>query len=211
MAKRRTARLPDEDGEAVENKGGRTRARIKAAFAQLLTQKSFAAITISDICRTSDITVGGLYFHFASQDELLDEVMREYSEDLGSALDRSIQAGRGARLAAAVCAAFVAAYEERTGLARAFQQLRRTRDSYAARWRAISGPRIDRLAVLLALERPDLSAAKAKFLAHALITMIVSQLDLAYVYAGRHRSEAGGDAAKGLTVLWRRMIDAKRP
>ena len=81
------------------NKGERTRHRIKAGFAALLERKSFASITIAEICRESDITVGGFYFHFASQDELLNEVMWEYSDGLGQALDEALKAGSGGRVA----------------------------------------------------------------------------------------------------------------
>lgn len=191
------------------NKGERTRARIKEAFCELLARKSFASLTISDICRTADITVGGLYFHFASQDALLDEVMWEYVDELGRALDEAMEA-KGERLADSVCAALVGAYQERNGLARTFQQLRRMRAAYAERWRAIIGPRIVRMAAILSRKRPDLSASKTMFLAHALMTMTVSQLDLAYVYGDRHRTILPEAAlTEKLVVLWHRMVDGR--
>ncbi len=197
--------------EERSNKGERTRARVKIAFSELLARKSFAAITISDICRTSDITVGGFYFHFANQDALLEEVMWEYADELGLALDRAMEAA-DARLANAICAALVSAYQEQNGLARSFQQLRRTRAEYAARWRAVMGTRIVRLAVLLSRERPDLSPSKVTFLAHALITMVLSQLDLAYVYVDRRQTaEKRAVLEEKLAQLWSRMVHAENP
>lgn len=194
------------EGRGGDNKGERTRVRIRSAFSELLARKSFAAITISDICRNADITVGGLYFHFSNQDALLDEIMREYGDDLGRALD-SAMAAEDADLASSICAALVCAYQERNGLARTFQQLRRTRPEYAARWREITDPRIAQLATILARERPDLSAQKAAFLAHALITMVVSQLDLTFVYVDRSRAVVTAAAlTKNLALLWRRMV-----
>lgn len=197
------------DERLAGNKGERTRARVKTALCELLARKSFAAITISDICRTADITVGGFYFHFANQDALLNEVMWEYVDELGAALERAINA-KGKSLAASVCAALVSAYQERSGLARAFQQLRRTRTEYAVRWRETMGPRIVRLAETLSEERPDLSDSKSMFLAHALITMAVSQLDLAYVYVERHKAaDVRVALTEKLVLLWRRMVDAE--
>jgi AcrR family transcriptional regulator len=195
------------------NKGERTRHRIKTGFAGLLERKSFASITIAEICRESDITVGGFYFHFASQDELLNEVMWEYSDSLGQALDEALKAGSGGRLASAFCNAFLIAYESQNGLARAFQQLTRMRLDYAARWRAANEPRIASLADILQGERPELKPDKARFLAHALVTMVMSQLDLTYVYRGperRHVKPVREDVARNLVALWTRMTDVKR-
>jgi AcrR family transcriptional regulator len=193
------------------NKGERTRARVKTAFCELLARKSFAAITISDICLTGDITVGGFYFHFANQDALLNEVMWEYADELGLALDKAME-GAGSQLANTVCAALVSTYQEQNGLARSFQQLRRMRAEYAARWRTVMGPRIARLAVILRQERLELSSLKATFLAYALVTMALSQLDLAYVYVDRRQADERQAVLTGkLALLWRRMVDAESP
>ncbi len=102
------------------NKGERTRGRIKEVFAELLENKSFASITIADICRASDVTVGGFYFHFVSQDELLNEVMWQYADDLMRVVDAAIIDGPRTPLAVSVCSAFLRAYAAQSGLARRF-------------------------------------------------------------------------------------------
>jgi AcrR family transcriptional regulator len=193
-------------------KGERTKQRIKAAFAELLAARGFASITIADICRTSDITVGGFYFHYASQEDLLDEVMAEYIETLVGDFDAAIDDRRGAALAEAVCGAFLKAYSEQMGLARTFQQLTRMRADYAARWRAASEAGMRRLGASLAAERPDLAPDRALFLAYALVTMIMSKLDLVYVYrdrSGKTAVAAPAALARDLTRLWRRMADER--
>jgi AcrR family transcriptional regulator len=190
-------------------KGERTRQRIKDGFAELLERKSFASITIADICRTADITVGGLYFHFPSQEELLDEVMAEYVAALTQNLETALEADA---LAEAVCEAFIETYAQKVGLARTFQQLTRMRADYAARWRTASAQALARLTDRLAAERPELAPDKAAFLAYALVTMIVSKLDLVYVYSDRS-SAAGRSAHAALSAqlpqLWRRMSAAE--
>jgi AcrR family transcriptional regulator len=188
-------------------KGERTRQRIKAAFAELLEGKTFASVTIADICRTADITVGGFYFHFASQEELLDEAMAEYVTALIRDLDGALETA-GEALAEAVCGAFLSAYSERVGLARTFQQLTRMRADYAVRWQSASGPAMQRLAEWLAGDRADLAPDQATFLAYALVTMIMSKLDLVYVY--RDPSIAATAPSRPalsseLPALWRRM------
>ncbi|HWE99312.1 MAG TPA: TetR/AcrR family transcriptional regulator [Caulobacteraceae bacterium] len=192
-------------------KGERTRQRIKGAFADLLERKSFASITIADICRTSDITVGGLYFHFPSQEELLDEVMAEYVAALASGLEAALE---DEAFAEAVCAAFLEAYSRKIGLARTFQQLTRIRSDYAVRWRAASERSLQRLAQRLGAERADLAPDKSRFLAYALITMITSKLDQAYVYRDRSDAATGPSRAAlsaELPELWRRMAAAGSP
>jgi AcrR family transcriptional regulator len=184
-------------------KGERTRQRIKAAFAGLLERKSFASVTIADICRTSDITVGGLYFHFPSQEQLLDEVMAAYVARLVGDLEAALEE---TQLANAVCSAFLKAYSETAGLAGAFQQLTRLRPDYALRWRTASELTLLRLAERLRASRVDLSADRATFLAYALVTMIMSRLDLVYVYRGRSASAAAPATLHAeLAELWRRM------
>jgi AcrR family transcriptional regulator len=195
-------------------KGERTRQRIKAAFADLLGAKSFTSVTIADICRTSDITVGGFYFHFASQEALLDEVMAEYLEALVGDFDAALEGDGRGDLAAAVCGAFLKAYSERIGLARTFQQLTRMRSDYALRWRLASEAEMEKLAARLRAERLDLAPDPARFLAYGLITMIISRLDLVYVY--RDRSEAAAATSPAalageLAELWRRMAASQEP
>jgi AcrR family transcriptional regulator len=151
-------------------KGERTRRRIKSAFAELLDGKGFASVTIADICRTADITVGGFYFHFASQEELLDEAMAEYAAALLGDLEAALEDG-GADLAEAVCEAFLEAYCDRAGLARTFQQLTRMRSDYALRWRTASRSVMQKLAERLGVERADLAPDQAAFLAYALVTI----------------------------------------
>jgi AcrR family transcriptional regulator len=196
------------EGPRQNNKGERTRQRIKDSFSELLEIKAFTSVTIADICRTSDITVGGFYFHFASQEDLLDEVMAEYVAWLIGDLDEALAEGR-TDAAAGVCRAFLKAYAERSGLARTFQQLTRMRSDYALRWRSASAPAIARLGEILRAERPDLSGERARFLAYALVTMIISKLDLVYVYreaAGDPRRPTRAGLERDLSQLWARMV-----
>jgi AcrR family transcriptional regulator len=193
----------------ASKKGDRTRERIKSAFSHLLDGKSFASVTIADICQTSDITVGGFYFHFGSQEELLDEVMVEHLARLVADVEAALAGAEGDAVAAAVCGAFVSAYSERSGLARTFQRLTRMRADYAARWRQASASTIVQLGGKLEAERPELAPQRTRFLAYALITMIVSKLDQVYVYKdhiGDRRGGRAGDLERNLVTTWLRMV-----
>jgi len=193
----------------ASKKGDRTRERIKSAFSHLLDGKSFASITIADICQSADITVGGFYFHFGSQEELLDEVMVEHLARLVADVEAALAGADGDAVVAAVCRAFVSAYSERSGLARTFQRLTRMRADYAARWRQASAPTIVQLGAKLEAERPELAPPRARFLAYALITMIISKLDQVYVYKEYMGSKPGGRSdglERDLVTIWLRMV-----
>jgi len=199
--------------DAAEKKGARTRRRIKDAFAVLLERKSFASITVTDICRSAEMTVGGLYFHFKSQDALLDEVMHEYAEALWRRADHVRKETGSIRQARAICEVFLKGYELAPGVARAYHQLTRTRPDYTQAWRADSEPRITELVALLRGDRPDMAPRKARFLAYALVTMIVSQLDLAF--SPRERTKTimrapRSEILQNLMLLWTRMVAADR-
>lgn len=199
--------------DAAVNKGARTRRRIKDAFAQLLEHKSFASITVTDICRSAEMTVGGLYFHFKSQEALLDEVMVEYAEALWKRIDHALRESGSARQARGVCEAFLKGYELQPGVARAYHQLTRTRADYTQAWRVASEQRITVLATSVRGDRAEIAPRKARFLAYALITMVMSQLDLAFHPRERGRPSAQAPRAEvlqRLILLWTRMVAAER-
>lgn len=199
-------------GAAVK-KGARTRRRIKDAFATLLDKKSFASITVTEICRSAEMTVGGLYFHFKSQETLLDEVMAEYAEGLWKRVDHALKEAGFARQGRALCEAFFKTYELQPGVARAYHQLTRARLEYTQAWRTESEPRIAALAATVRGDRPEMLPRKARFLAYALMTMIVSQLDL--IFSPRERARTSAQAARGevlqrLVLSWSRLVTAER-
>lgn len=194
---------------AAVTKGDRTRRRIKDAFAALLEKKSFASITVTEICRSAEMTVGGLYFHFKSQEALLDEVMAEYAEALWKRVDQAMKEIGFARQGRAVCEAFFKTYELQPGVARAYHQLTRARSEYTQAWRAASESRIAALAATLHGDRSEILPRKARFLAYALFTVTVSQLDLAF--AARERGRVGrGEALQRLVLSWSRLAAVER-
>jgi AcrR family transcriptional regulator len=161
-------------------KGERSRRRIAEAFVLLLETKSLDRVTITDICAAAGMTVGGFYFHFKSQEELVQAVMADHLGVLGAAWDRSLEAGEASACVAALCAAFLDAWSRRNGLSRAFQQLVLTRPEYALGWRSMMADRRRRLALLLVQQAGG--PVRALFLAHAVVTLITSMLNVIYVF-----------------------------
>jgi AcrR family transcriptional regulator len=140
------------DGRAlrVQARSIATRQQILAAAATLFREQGYKATTLRDIAKQLGMGAGSLYYHFASKDEILQEVL-----DLGiGAIDRAVGASLDAmpeadpleRLREALRAATGAlldATDYTTAYVRIYNQLPRAvkrldhplRQSYMARWR----------------------------------------------------------------------------
>ncbi len=81
-----------------------TRETIQFATIELFHRKGYFATSISDIARACGIQKSGLYYYFASKEELLYRILETTMTDLMSSLHHSLQAITGveARMRAAV-------------------------------------------------------------------------------------------------------------
>ena len=61
-----------------------TRMVIKDALLELLKEKAFSAITITDICRIAEINRGTLYLHYKNISEILDELFDDALKNIDS-------------------------------------------------------------------------------------------------------------------------------
>jgi AcrR family transcriptional regulator len=152
-----------------------TRARILAAAAELFARHGYAAASVRDIARDVGVTVGTIYVHFAAKDRLLVAVYAEGVEQISGRVDAAVAGERGPwqRLQAAVAAhlevllsaaafARVIARVLPGDVPEAARDLRRLRDGYEQRFRALVGalelereadPRLLRLMLLGALNQ----------------------------------------------------------
>jgi AcrR family transcriptional regulator len=60
----------------------RTRARILRAAAEVFDEQGFAAASLSKIVKRAGVTMGAVYFHFSSKEELATAVMAEQAADV---------------------------------------------------------------------------------------------------------------------------------
>jgi AcrR family transcriptional regulator len=143
----REGRIPRVQARSIE-----TRQQILSAAATLFREQGYKATTLRDIAKQLDMGAGSLYYHFASKDEIIHEVL-----DLGiSAIDRAVGAALDAvpdappleRLRVAIRAATGAlldASDYTTAYVRIYNQLPRSvkrlddprRQSYMERWRQL--------------------------------------------------------------------------
>ena len=127
-----------------------TRQRILAVAAQCFADGGYAATSIRDIARHVGVTVGAIYVHFPSKEALLVAVYERGVRSIGEAVDQALSepADSWGRLEAAV-RAHLETLSNNDGFARVIVRvtpsdvadvgpdLRRLRDSYEARFRAL--------------------------------------------------------------------------
>ncbi|WP_405392654.1 TetR/AcrR family transcriptional regulator [Streptomyces sp. NBC_01102] len=79
--------------ELKQQRSARTRAAILRAGAEVFAEAGFAGASVSRIARRADLTLGALYFHFQSKEELAREIMRAQPTQVPVAPDaRGLQA-----------------------------------------------------------------------------------------------------------------------
>lgn len=65
----------DDDERSASAKSAATRRRILDAAALVLGRKGFSGTRLADIAKVADMQAGSIYYHFASREELVAEVM----------------------------------------------------------------------------------------------------------------------------------------
>lgn len=76
-------KLTSRDIKAVE-----TKLRIFQAAYKLISEKEYENVSISDICKTADVSTGAFYHHYKSKDDILLEIYNQadkhYNQSLSS-------------------------------------------------------------------------------------------------------------------------------
>ncbi|MDJ0382874.1 ScbR family autoregulator-binding transcription factor [Streptomyces sp. G-G2] len=68
--------------QARQARAIRTREKILRAAAEVFDEHGFSGASMNKIVRTADTTMGAMYFHFASKEEIAKAVMAEQATDL---------------------------------------------------------------------------------------------------------------------------------
>src|ERR1700760_1924042 len=95
------------------------RAELLAIAAQLFAERGLRATTVRDIADAAGILSGSLYHHFDSKESMVDEILRNFLDDLFRRYDAIVAQGLGPRgtLEAVVVASFEAIGEHNAAVA----------------------------------------------------------------------------------------------
>lgn len=64
-----------------------TRQAIKETFLELLKQKSFTKITVTEICKTAEINRGTFYLHYYDIHDVLADIFNDMAQDMPTAVE----------------------------------------------------------------------------------------------------------------------------
>jgi AcrR family transcriptional regulator len=64
-----------DDDAVAESKSALTRSRILDAAAQVLSERGYAGLRLSDVAAVADLQAPAIYYYFQSRDDLIEEVM----------------------------------------------------------------------------------------------------------------------------------------
>ena len=64
-----------------------TRQTIKETFLELLKQKNFTKITVTEICKISEINRGTFYLHYYDIHDVLEDILNDIAQDLKTTVE----------------------------------------------------------------------------------------------------------------------------
>ena len=64
-----------------------TRQTIKDTFLELLNQKSFTKITVTEICKNAEINRGTFYLHYYDIHDVLSDILNDMTQDMLTTVD----------------------------------------------------------------------------------------------------------------------------
>lgn len=66
---------------------------LKEAFMELLAEKPYESITVSDVARKADLNRGTFYAHFDNVDDLMRSVMSDTADTISEFLSKAVESG----------------------------------------------------------------------------------------------------------------------
>lgn len=80
-----------ENGSESDSKSARTRRRILDAAAQVLSNKGYAGLRLSDVADLAEVQAPAIYYYFSSREDLIEEVMWSGVAELRKHLEEALE------------------------------------------------------------------------------------------------------------------------
>jgi AcrR family transcriptional regulator len=196
-----------------QQRGERTRLKIKAAVIGLLDEQDYFDLTITDICQAAEVATGGFYFHYAKKADLLEEVIREHSAEFWAALDAALHYQDPYSALFHASTALVRAYRDAPGLVRCFNQLAMTDRAYVEIWETAAARWVALLTAKLKASEPDGGLA-TEANAYSLLSFVDLLLFKIYIERDPVLAESAGgvdEVIENIAVLWHRALIGHPP
>jgi AcrR family transcriptional regulator len=208
-----SAAMGDRGGGRKQQRGERTRLKIKQALISLLNEQDFFELTIADICKAAPVATGGFYFHYPKKADLIHEVIQEHSAEFWTALDAALHYLDPYSALFHATTALVRAYGDAPGLVRCFNQLAMTDRTYVEIWETAATKWIARLVEKLKLGDAD-PALLDEANAYGLLGFVDLLLFKIYIERDPALVETAGgvdEVIENVAVLWHRALVGRSP
>ena len=206
-----TIQLGEFEAPPPAGKGATTRRRIKSAFLHLLDDGNFgeiAEIGVVDICDKAEVTVGGFYFHYKRKEDLVRDVVTEYSDRFWRILNFAIDA-KDSEDAVKSAACYVAeCYANNRGLVRLINELAWKNRDYVFHWSNSARFWTDRLAGIIIAEQElyNTDTCRSSFRAFFYIDTLITQILADDISDLSVRVREFGDLSWLIFLFWRRAL-----
>lgn len=206
---------PGEVVEVVGNsgrkqqRGERTRLKIKQALISLLNDQDYFDLTIADVCQAADVAIGGFYFHYPRKADLIGEVIREHSAEFWAALDAALHYLDPYSALFHATTALTRAYRDAPGLVRCFNQLAMTDRGYVEIWETAATKWVARLVEKLKLPGATDTSLLNEANAYSLLGFVDLLLFKIYIERDPLLVESAGgvdEVIENVAVLWHRAL-----
>ena len=75
------------EGRKLDRRTRYTRQIIRETLLELMGERPFSRVTVTEICRRAELNRGTFYLHYLDLDDVLDDILTEMMGDTASALD----------------------------------------------------------------------------------------------------------------------------
>lgn len=87
-SRRSEARAASREGKPMNRNAQRSRRMLEDAYVQMLTEKPYEKITVSDVTRRAGLNRGTFYAHFGGMADLVEDVTDAFSKGLSAIVER---------------------------------------------------------------------------------------------------------------------------
>jgi AcrR family transcriptional regulator len=209
-----SAEAPGRGGGRKQQRGERTRLKIKQALISLLNEQDFFELTIADICGAAQVATGGFYFHYPKKADLIFEVIQEHSAEFWAALDAALHYLDPYSAIFHATTALVRAYGDAPGLVRCFNQLAMTDRAYVDIWESAAAGWVARLVEKLKLSGEADPSLLNEANAYGLLSFVDLLLFKIYIERDPLLVESAGgvdEVIENVAVLWHRALVGRSP
>ena len=207
-------RSDDPAAPRRQSRGERTRQKIKDAVIRLLEERDYFDLTITDICRSAKVATGGFYFHYDKKATLIEEMLREHSADLWSALESALHYEDPYSAIHSASATLVRRFRDSRGLVRCFNQLAMVDRAYVKLWEEAATLWVAQLVKTLERARKARREHISTANAYALLSLIDRLVYGLYIERDPALVENVGptdEVIENVAVLWYRALTGRSP